>query len=962
MTDPNDSSDPTEGFPEGDSPKRPPSDASRPTERGDSSAPMAPAASADRNLLFGIVALQMSFVTREALIQAMNQWLLNKVARIEDILLANGDMDAEARQLLAAVVEKHLRQHGGQTEQSLAALNPSSADDLKSALTLLEDPDLIRSIGHVGDSPPGNSPRATLAWGNRSDDGRRFQILRPHRSGGLGSVSVALDRELNREVAIKEVRSELSVNPRTHERLRIEAEITGRLEHPGIVPVYGLGSYADGKPFYCMRFIRGDSLKDAIATFHENKHAWDSAHRNLELRGLLRRFIDVCDAVAYAHSRQVLHRDLKPGNIMLGKYGETLVVDWGLAKATGTSGRKPETTELPIVPRSGSTAAPTQAGAKIGTPEYMSPEQAEGRIEELGPATDVYSLGATLYCLLTGKPPFGEKTTAKTLERVCAGDFPPPTAVDSSIPKPLEAICLRAMQTQPQERYADASKVALDVERWLADEQVSVYREPILNRLARAARKNRTTTASLAVGTAVALLGLIVINVVTWSKNREIAAKSDQIAEQNTQLAASNAALTESQRRLSENFRTFRSLTAAMIQKSERELSQDPKMESARDWLASEALDIYTKFREQNPNQALTDSSASNVWLAQLYRYSANNQRLRGETQAAIDGYQIAESIYVDLYAANPEDPRTIGFMSETLRDYGSTQGVAGNISAALELQRRAVNLSQALRDRYPEAINSRKLHAANLAELASVLLETNSIDEALQAATQSAELFETLVASGNVNVTDQQMYVFALVEQAKCHRNAGSVIDARPPLQRAQELLAARSEETELLGNQHTYARTLLELHAVESQLDPSNPQLATWIDETIEIWGKLSEDFPHIPHYQRYAAAAHVAKAKAFAMQGQQTEAEQMMQVAVSLTEELSQRIENFRHFEAHGDALLAQADIVATSNDTDLVKDLLNRALEQYSRAQELSSGYELLAGKLAMLESRAAQVEE
>src|SRR5262249_41243860 len=163
-----------------------------------------------------------------------------------------------------------------------------------------------------------------------------------------------------------------------------EAEITGGLEHPGIVPVYGLGHTPDGRPFYAMRFIRGDSLKEAVNRFHEAEAqpGRTSGQSTLELRELLGRFIDVCDAIAYAHSRGVLHRDLKPGNIMLGRYGETLVVDWGLAKAVDRpEERPPDPIEQPLRPSSGSRLDPTQAGAAMGTPAYMSPEQAEGRLD-----------------------------------------------------------------------------------------------------------------------------------------------------------------------------------------------------------------------------------------------------------------------------------------------------------------------------------------------------------------------------------------------------------------------------------------------------------------------------------------------------------------------------------------------------------------------------------------------------
>src|SRR5262249_16600137 len=152
----------------------------------------------------------------------------------------------------------------------------------------------------------------------------------------LGEVFVAEDLELHREVALKQIQQRHGDHRESRARFFREAEITGGLEHPGIVPVYGLGHYDDGRPYYAMRFIRGDSLKEAIDQFHRGRAAGGAGRRSLELQKLLRRFLDVCNAVAYAHSRGVLHRDLKPGNIMVGQYGETLVVDWGLAKVVGT--------------------------------------------------------------------------------------------------------------------------------------------------------------------------------------------------------------------------------------------------------------------------------------------------------------------------------------------------------------------------------------------------------------------------------------------------------------------------------------------------------------------------------------------------------------------------------------------------------------------------------------------------
>src|SRR5262249_36769790 len=158
---------------------------------------------------------------------------------------------------------------------------------------------------------------------------------------------------------------------------------------------------------YAMRLIRGDSLDEAIRRFHQAEAPGRGpAERALALRPLLRRFVDVCNAVAFAHSRGVIHRDLKPGNVMLGPYGETLVVDWGLARPQGRAEGASSSIEATLRPSEGDRREPTRMGQVVGTPSFMAPEQAEGRLDRLGPATDVYSLGATLYCLLTGKAPF----------------------------------------------------------------------------------------------------------------------------------------------------------------------------------------------------------------------------------------------------------------------------------------------------------------------------------------------------------------------------------------------------------------------------------------------------------------------------------------------------------------------------------------------------------------------------
>ena len=301
---------------------------------------------------------------------AFQAWTLDRSQELAEILVGRGDLNGLQRQLLEALMEQHLQKHGGNVEQSLAAV--SAGRSTRESLVRLGDEDINATLGHVasghGSTEDGDADRTTdFSVGTSTSAGQRFRVLRPHARGGLGAVFVALDAELNREVALKQILDHHADDTTSRQRFVMEAEVTGGLEHPGIVPVYGLGTYGDGRPYYAMRFIRGDSLKEAIDLFHSDplppgeggRRPGEGTSRDLQLRRLLRRFMDVCNAIDYAHSRGVLHRDIKPGNIIVGKHGETLVVDWGLAKAKGKTDATDPSEERPLTPSSASGRAET---------------------------------------------------------------------------------------------------------------------------------------------------------------------------------------------------------------------------------------------------------------------------------------------------------------------------------------------------------------------------------------------------------------------------------------------------------------------------------------------------------------------------------------------------------------------------------------------------------------------------
>ncbi|MEZ6134653.1 MAG: protein kinase [Pirellulaceae bacterium] len=478
--------------------------------------------STDRNLLIGILALQMDFISQNELISAMHDWIADKSHAIDEILLKKSVVTEEVHALLVALVEKHLELHENDTQQSLAALSP--CDVTLNFVKDLDDSDLNASLMRLTEYRS-ESIDQTAPFVRNTDSGQsqRFRVLRPHAKGGLGQVFVAIDQELDREVALKEIQERFANDGNFRSRFLNEAKITGGLEHPGVVPIYGLGKYADGRPFYAMRFIKGDSLKEAVDEYHHGKRALDD-RPTVEFRQLLGRFIDVCYAVEYAHSRGVLHRDLKPGNVMLGKYGETLVVDWGLAKIIGR-GEAVSSEETTLRPIEDTDATPTLQGEALGTPGFMSPEQAAGKLSELGPASDVYSLGATLYYVVTGRVPFTKGNGRERLSKIMKGDFPSPRELVPTLPRALEAITLKAMSLRADERYASAALLAKDIELFLADEPISACREPLSVVARRWLGKHRTF---VAVAASILLLTSLVGPIVAYQQS-QLAKRSQQL-------------------------------------------------------------------------------------------------------------------------------------------------------------------------------------------------------------------------------------------------------------------------------------------------------------------------------------------------------------------------------------------------------------------------------------------------
>jgi WD40 repeat protein/serine/threonine protein kinase len=371
---------------------------------------------------------------------------------------------------------------------------------------------------------PAPNPQETPTMADGSHDDVPLQEVSPslyHRGmelarGGMGRIVVARDRRLRRWVAVKELLDREGLDVRRFER---EALITARLQHPSIVRVYEAGRWPSGEPFYAMEMVRGQSLDHVLAE-----------RRTLDERlGLLSNVLAACDALAYAHAQKIIHRDLKPGNILIGKFGETVVIDWGLAKDLAAA---PDSDDVRAAARRRAADSDSEqltvAGAVMGTPSYMPPEQARGELVD--ERADVYALGAILYCVLAGRPPYRGRSSQEVLDEVLTTPPPPIETMVSGLAPELITIVARAMAREPRDRYPMAGELAADLRRFLTGQLVASHRYSRWQRLRRYVRRHRAVVA-VSAAAALALATTAVVSFQRVSRARDRAEDALKIAE-----------------------------------------------------------------------------------------------------------------------------------------------------------------------------------------------------------------------------------------------------------------------------------------------------------------------------------------------------------------------------------------------------------------------------------------------
>lgn len=503
----------------------------------------------EQDVAFAAVAMRRGVLSDRQIAKAVSDWTVHGDVSLSAHLSSKGVISDGERKSLEEETGRVL-QRAGQD----AASGEGSTDGSLSTIT-------VRNVDSSGRIAKLLGLNLEPDWGESGQlrtINAQYKLLKKLGQGGLGCVWLTRDENLRRFVAVKEVNHDSREFASALNRFRREAEVTGRLEHPSIVPIYQFGEDTEqGRQFYVMRYLGKQTLEDAIHEYHERRETGE--HNPMLLHHLLTAFVAVCQAIAYAHSRNVVHRDLKPENVALDNFGQVIVLDWGLAKLTGDA--ELDENYANDSPDDSVTTDQTTAGQVLGTPMYMAPEQAAGRVDEIDARTDIYGLGAILFAILTGYPPheqshssLSSSSKVSELFRAIVSDpTPKARALVPEVPPELDAVCTKAMAKKRYARYSSASELANEVERWIAGEPVTAYEEPWNKRFQRWVGAHRVFSQVAAV-----LLTVLIVTGITWgisTRQNRLAAREaqydslkDEGHELEVQLRNSMASLTKEAR------------------------------------------------------------------------------------------------------------------------------------------------------------------------------------------------------------------------------------------------------------------------------------------------------------------------------------------------------------------------------------------------------------------------------
>jgi tetratricopeptide (TPR) repeat protein len=590
-----------------------------------------------------------------------------------------------------------------------------------------------------------------------------------------------------------------------------------------------------------MRFIRGRTLHEAAQHFHHQRA--EGQVETMALRELMQAFLVVCNTVAYAHSRGVIHRDLKGRNVVLGDFGAVFVLDWGLAKvvpgpgsiATETWPTVPEVIE-PSTKHSEGDIDLTVDGQVLGTPGFMAPEQAEARLDMIDKHTDIYGLGAVLYEVLTGRAPFHGGSTFDLLRRIVNEPVQPPRALVADTPPALQAICLKAMAKRPGERYGSVAELANDLRRWLADEPISVFPEPFLKRLGRWVRRHRTLVAAASVLLATAFVALAVSTVLIGLE-RNAKAKAYQLADSQRRIAVAN-------------LKTAR----AAVERNLTEIagSDDLKgrgLEPLRARLLAGEREFYEQFAREHADDPARryDLALATFHLGEIHNLSGDLSRAEELLKKAV--------VLLEPLAGEPGSPRTIrGTLADALNELASIQYSTGRLDDAETTWHRVLDLSTQLGREEP-ANDRHKIGAGEAQNNLGVLYNEKRLWDQSEAAICAAlRLFEDVIRNQPGNAQMRH-------DIAACHSHLGTLALERRRLSEAGADLDLAIDAWKVLADEHPLAPEYRSNRALALNSRGALQRRSGQIEQGRADWNEarlalevLAHDHPHVPEYRRW------------------------------------------------------------------------------------------------------------
>jgi tetratricopeptide (TPR) repeat protein len=606
----------------------------------------------------------------------------------------------------------------------------------------------------------------------------------------------------------------------------------------------------------------------------------------------LQNFVIVCKTMAYAHSKQVIHRDLKPANVMLGKYGETLVVDWGLAKEVRPDAQ-PQEEEQTLAETTVDCPSPapdqrlyTQAGQALGTPAFMSPEQAAGHWEVVGPASDIYSLGAILYVILTGQLPLQSGSWPELQQKIQRGEVTPPQRIKPDTPRPLAAVCSKAMAVKPEDRYGTAADLAIDVEQWLADEPVTAWGEPWSIRCGRWMRKHRTLVTSAAALLVTAVVGLSIGLVAVDSERRQTELEREATAHERDEKAkaldAESKARDREQKAREQAMAALRDMSTELVQN---QLAQATHLtEENKEFLRS-ILKHYENFAALSG-----DDATSRSIRAEGYGNVGTLRYRLGELKEAESAYGEALKILQKLATDFPDRPQFRYYTSlrqimrgQLLRDTGRLKEAESAYSDALAIDKRLVT-------EFPNRTEFRQGLANSHSSLGALFRATGRPKEAESAFGEVLRIEKQLVADSPNNPEFREHLINSYI-------NLGVILTDTGRLKEAEagyvEALALKEQLADEITRRPDFRHSLAAVYQNLGHVRHASGRLAeadAALANVVTIRRQLADEFPTRAEFRRELAGALYSRGHLFFYNGRLKEAESAYGDALALQKQLA------------------------------------------------------------------------